>query len=183
MHFSTNGGTSFTKVSTVNAASKVTFGKPALGSSYPTVFIAGTVNAETGLFRSDDQGASWIKINDASQEYGRSYNCLAADRNTFGRLYVGTNRGIFYGDASVTTSIADLNQPNKTEVYPNPFQQGIDIKIAGAFQYVFFDIIGNEVENGKGENSILAGESLKSGIYMVKIVNETGANFLKLIKN
>jgi hypothetical protein len=183
LHYSTNGGTTFTKVAAVNAASKVTFGKPAIGSTYPTVFIAGTVNTTTGLFRSDDQGATWAKINDVNHEYGRSYSCLAADRNVFGRLYLGTSRGILYGDAAVVTSIAYAIEEKKAEVYPNPFEHGITIKSAGIFQYVILDILGKEVEDGKGENTSLAGEHLTTGIYILKIKTESDISFFKISKN
>ena len=104
LYFSANGGTSFSKMSGVNAAYKVAFGKAAPNQTYPAVFIFGTVNNLTGLFRSDDRGVSWVKINNSEQEYGRFYPSMTGDPRVYGRLYIGTQgRGIVYGDIKGVT--------------------------------------------------------------------------------
>jgi hypothetical protein len=56
---------------TVTSAISVGFGKAARGASYPTIYLAGTVNGVTGLFRSTDFGTTWIQINDAQHQWGR----------------------------------------------------------------------------------------------------------------
>jgi xyloglucan-specific exo-beta-1,4-glucanase len=52
-----------------------------------------------GVFRSADEGASWIRINDDQHQYGWIGQTVAGDPRVFGRVYLGTNgRGILRGD-------------------------------------------------------------------------------------
>lgn len=51
------------------------------------------------IWRSDDQGATWLRLNDELHQWGQRFRCLAADPRIFGRVYVGTDgRGILYGE-------------------------------------------------------------------------------------
>ncbi len=97
----TDGGRSFTKLSRVSACGAVGVGKAAPGTVYPTLFIWGKVNAVTGLFRSTDQGATWVRINDDTHEWGGIGNghFVIGDMNHFGRVYMSTvGRGIVTGE-------------------------------------------------------------------------------------
>lgn len=77
------------------------FGKAPPGKTYPALFAAGTLNNITGIFRSDDAGRTWVRINDDQHQYGTRFRCLCGDPRVFGRVYVGTDgRGIVYGDIS-----------------------------------------------------------------------------------
>jgi photosystem II stability/assembly factor-like uncharacterized protein len=97
LHQSTNGGTSFAKVAGVTAAYKVGFGKAAAGQTYPAIYIWGTVGGAFGIFRSDNQGQSWTRINDDQHQFGWIHS-LIGDPRVFGRVYVGTEgRGVQYG--------------------------------------------------------------------------------------
>jgi len=98
LHHSKDSGTSFTKVTGVTTANVVGFGKEKSGASYPSIYIEGVVDSVTGVYRSDDSGATWVHINDATHQYG-SVQCITGDSRTYGRVYFGTNgRGIIYGD-------------------------------------------------------------------------------------
>ncbi|MFE5580507.1 RICIN domain-containing protein [Kitasatospora sp. NPDC056531] len=100
---STDGGRSFTPLSTVQSASAVGFGKAAPGASYQALYLIGTVKGVAGVFRSTDAGASWLRINDDAHQWGNfaSLGLIIGDPNTFGRVYIGTNgRGLQYGDPS-----------------------------------------------------------------------------------
>jgi hypothetical protein len=104
LYFSNNGGAALTKITSVSAAYKVTFGKAAPNANYPTVFIFGKINDIVGLYRSDDMAATWIKINNKDQQFGRGYGCIAGDPKTYGRLFISTGgRGILYGDTPAST--------------------------------------------------------------------------------
>jgi len=97
---STNAGATFARINSVAAANLVAFGKTPAGQSYPAIFLAGKIGSVYGIFRSDDQAASWIRINDDAHQYGWIWS-LAGDPKVFGRLYVGTSgRGIICGDIS-----------------------------------------------------------------------------------
>ncbi len=101
---STNGGSTFTKLSNVSAANTIGFGMAAPGASYVSIYISGTVNGVQGIFRSDDGGNSWILINDSAHQYGIP-TTITGDPRIYGRVYVGTNGlGIVYGDISGTVT-------------------------------------------------------------------------------
>ncbi|MFL6121719.1 cellulose binding domain-containing protein [Actinophytocola sp.] len=96
---STNSGTSFTKVSTVTSARNVGFGKAAPGRTNLTLFTVGVVDGVSGVYRSDDTGATWVRINDDQHQYGNMGEALTGDPRIYGRVYLGTNgRGILYAD-------------------------------------------------------------------------------------
>jgi photosystem II stability/assembly factor-like uncharacterized protein len=100
---STDGGDSWTKLDSVEHAVDVAFGAPLQpGGANPAYFvgkIAGETDLAFSVYQSTDDGATWTRIDDASLGFA-SVVTLAADRQTPGRLYVGTNgRGIYRGDA------------------------------------------------------------------------------------
>jgi hypothetical protein len=97
---STNSGTSFSAISGVTYGGAVGFGKAVAGASYPTVYIWGTVSGVLGVYRSTDTGATWVRVNDDSHEYGGPGNgqFVMGDMNTFGVVYMSTaGRGIAFG--------------------------------------------------------------------------------------
>lgn len=98
---STDAGDSFSSINSVSYCEAVGFGKAAAGQSHPTVFIFGTVGGVTGVFRSTDVGATWVRVNDDEHEYGGLANgeFVKGDMNIFGRVYMSTaGRGIVYGE-------------------------------------------------------------------------------------
>ena len=100
LYHSTDCGASFTRLASIDSAPLVGFGMAAQGSSYPTVYAAGTVKGVYGIFRSKDAGSSWARINDVAHQFG-ALGDLTGDPRIYGRVYVGTEgRGIIYGDVS-----------------------------------------------------------------------------------
>lgn len=96
---STDGGRSFSRVDGGIHVVHLAFGKSPPGSHYPAMYALGVRDTTNAIWRSDDEGASWVRINDAAHEYGRRFRCIAGDPRVFGRVYVGTDgRGIVYGD-------------------------------------------------------------------------------------
>ena len=107
---STDSGVSWTKLTTMAStpagydhyagptfygAQRVALGKPMPGSSYSAaVYLVGTVGGVAGLYRSDDAGASWTRINDDAHQWG-GIGSLAADNNVAGRVYL-VGRGLLY---------------------------------------------------------------------------------------
>ena len=86
----------------VTGVERLALGKAAPGAAYPSVYLVGRVitsmsTETTGLFRSDDGGASFALIDDARQRFGGVIS-LAADPLEHGTVYVGTRgRGVFIG--------------------------------------------------------------------------------------
>ncbi|RPK93995.1 RICIN domain-containing protein [Streptomyces sp. ADI98-10] len=100
---STDGGRTFTTLTTVRSASALGFGKAAPGASYQALYLIGTVKDVTGVFRSTDKGATWLRVNDDTHQWGSigGVGVITGDPDTYGRVYVGTNgRGLQYGDPS-----------------------------------------------------------------------------------
>jgi photosystem II stability/assembly factor-like uncharacterized protein len=96
----TSSGWQFSNIANITYCGAVGFGKAAVGTSYPTVFIWGTIGGVTGVYRSTDAGQSWTRINDNAHQYGGPGNghFVAGDMNTFGVVYMSTaGRGIVVG--------------------------------------------------------------------------------------
>lgn len=96
---SSDGGRTFVRKNGDVAVAALAFGKAPPGKDYPALFAIGTRGTTTAIWRSDDQGSSWVRVNDAEHEYGRAFRCIAGDPRVFGRVYVGTDgRGVVYGE-------------------------------------------------------------------------------------
>ncbi|QUD90332.1 WD40/YVTN/BNR-like repeat-containing protein [Phenylobacterium montanum] len=81
----------------VDSAVSVAFGKAAPGQAYPAVFIVGKVKGQDGLWRSDDEGKTWVRINDDAHQFA-SAGPLAGDPLEYGTVYVGVGgRGVMMG--------------------------------------------------------------------------------------
>lgn len=100
---STNGGRNFTTLKSVRSAAALGFGKAKPGTSYQALYLIGTVKGVTGVFRSTDKGATWLRVNDKAHQWGAigAVGVITGDPDTYGRVYIGTNgRGLQYGDPS-----------------------------------------------------------------------------------
>ncbi|PAZ09944.1 xyloglucanase [Streptomyces sp. SA15] len=100
---STDGGATFTKLSNVEQADTIGFGKAAAGASYQTLYTSAKIGGVRGIFRSTDKGATWTRINDDAHQWGSTGEAITGDPRVYGRVYIATNgRGVIYGDASDT---------------------------------------------------------------------------------
>jgi len=98
LYYTDNAEKGFKKINKVEEVHAFGFGKQAPGRNYPALYLAGTINGADGIFRSDDEGKSWVRINDDKHRWGLVLQ-ITGDPNRYGRVYVGTHgRGIFYGD-------------------------------------------------------------------------------------
>lgn len=113
LYHSTDEGKTFSAVSGVSAAFGLGFGMPATGANYPALYMIGQVSGDSScsqnpsdattvpsqcIYRSTDEGKTWLHINDFAHQYG-SYNIITGDPRVFGRVYLGTaGRGIIEGD-------------------------------------------------------------------------------------
>ncbi|MFJ4807613.1 cellulose binding domain-containing protein [Streptomyces longwoodensis] len=105
---STDSGATFTRLSGVEQADTIGFGKAAPGASYQTLFTSAKIGGVRGVFRSTDKGASWTRVNDDAHQWGWTGGAITGDPRVYGRVYVATNgRGIVYGDTSDTGGGSD----------------------------------------------------------------------------
>lgn len=97
---STDSGRTFRKIPGVDAAHQIGFGAAAPGRNTPALYLDGTVRGQAAFHRSDDGGATWVRISDDRLRLGW-LRCLTGDPRVFGRVYLGTSgRGILVGEPS-----------------------------------------------------------------------------------
>lgn len=98
LYHAAKAGAEFELKKGVNEIHAFGFGKAAPESEYPSLYLIGVVNKTRGVFRSDDQAKSWVRINDDDHQWGLLLH-VTGDPKKYGRVYVGTHgRGAIYGD-------------------------------------------------------------------------------------
>jgi len=99
LYHAIKGASSFSQISGVQSAWGISEGAPQPGSTALTLFLAGEIAGQGGLYRSTNSGGSWIRIDDAANEYGY-WNIVQGDPRVFARVYIGTGgRGIVEADS------------------------------------------------------------------------------------
>ncbi|MCM3746596.1 fibronectin type III domain-containing protein [Paenibacillus pasadenensis] len=162
---SSNSGDTWTPVPGVQQAKLFAFGKNRLGSPYPTVFVYGKVDNAVGIFRSDDFGATWVKIDVLDPAIGDEANTMEGDRQVWGRVYIGTNgTGVFYGD-SLTSEGSDTDPPSTPTGVTSLSQTATTIKLAWTASTDNTGVAGYNIYNG----GVFAGSttSLSSTSFVV----------------
>jgi hypothetical protein len=98
LYHSADTGLTFTEFPDVLEIHAFGFGMAAPGNRYPALYLIGSIVGIRGIFRSDDQARSWVRINDARHQWGLLLQ-VTGDPKKYGRVYVGTHgRGIILGD-------------------------------------------------------------------------------------
>ena len=99
LYRSSNAGSTFAHVPSDVRVIALGFGKSPPNRTHPTLFAIGTRGELLAIWRSDDEGRTWVRINDEAHEYGRRFRVITGDPRVYGRVYVGTDgRGIVYGN-------------------------------------------------------------------------------------
>ncbi|HEY1787559.1 MAG TPA: cellulase [Verrucomicrobiae bacterium] len=95
---STDGGDTFIKIENVGDAYAFGCGKSASPNGSPALYLFGKIESLSGIYRSDDEGRTWLRLNDAEHQFGW-ISKLTGDPRVFGRVYLATTgRGIIYGE-------------------------------------------------------------------------------------
>jgi photosystem II stability/assembly factor-like uncharacterized protein len=99
LYRSSNGGQTFTQITSVDYADAFGFGKAAAGTETPTLFVSGEIDGVKGVFGSTDLGNSWSQVPDLPNEFLGDVRSVVGDMNDFGRVYLGVaSNGFIYGD-------------------------------------------------------------------------------------
>jgi len=126
---STNSGASFTKLANVQEADGIGFGKAATGSTYAAVYAIAKIDGVRGIFRSNDGGATWVRINDDQHQYGRP-TTITGDPRVYGRVYLGTNgRGILYAEPAGTSTVNNSTITPTTATFDKKTANQADIAV------------------------------------------------------
>lgn len=181
---STNSAESFRKIEKVTYCEAVGFGKAAPDKNYPAVYIFGTVDWITGVFRSDDEGDSWVHINDDAHEYGGLANgeFVMGDMNVYGRVYMSTaGRGIVYGEPEglADTKEMILFKKNNRITLAAVSRNSLHINISNneAINLSFYDMNGKLITRRvlKGSDTVSFKSIFKAfGVYTFMIKNSDG---------
>jgi hypothetical protein len=96
---STNYGATWTTVANVGEVWAIGFGKEKPGGGgYPAIFIAGYVSSVFGVYRSDDNAATWVSL---GANPGGSFDAIVditGDPDVYGDVYVALQQtGFMYG--------------------------------------------------------------------------------------
>ena len=60
--------------------------------------VIGKVEGVYGFYRSDDEAATWMRINDDAHQFA-SINAITGDPRVYGRVYLGSaSRGVIFGE-------------------------------------------------------------------------------------
>ncbi|MDQ0169862.1 X2-like carbohydrate binding domain-containing protein [Paenibacillus tundrae] len=150
---STDSGASFSKLSNVEEADSIGFGKAAPGQDVVALYTIAQIDGTRGFFRSDDGGASWVRINDDQHQYAR-VTTITGDPRIYGRVYLGTNgRGILYADPVGGNNGGGGNPPvSNSSIHPST----AEFDLATEHQA---DISINLTLNGNTLSSIRVGNS------------------------
>ena len=65
------------------------YGAPATAGGYSSIYIVGYVNNVYGIWRSDNDGQSWIQIGDYPDGSLDQIKTISGDPNIYGQVYVG----------------------------------------------------------------------------------------------
>ncbi|MFM7021840.1 MAG: carbohydrate binding domain-containing protein [Flavobacteriales bacterium] len=96
--------------------------------------------------------------------------------------------GIVLPDSSITTIVYEVSAVTAVAeiengvIFPNPFNEKLTVSFNGKFDYEITAVNGVVVEKGSGENLICVGETLSSGLYLLKVGNSSDFSFIKIIK-
>ncbi|HEY9047057.1 MAG TPA: T9SS type A sorting domain-containing protein [Ohtaekwangia sp.] len=187
LKYSTDHGATYTTIANVTYCKSIGIGKAMPAANYPTVFIWGTVSGVTGLFRSADQGATWLRMNDDANEFAGA-PFLIGDMNVAGRLYMsaGGGRGIIYWYDINTEpeTVMNINEEGQQGLlmYPNPTTSMITIPNAGTLRSVtLLDERGKRISSVRvqGDNAIVSLKDLPAGIYLIELVDHRGSTTIK----
>lgn len=98
LYHTTDAAKPFVKIPAVEQIHAFGFGKSAPMAQDPALYLVGVIGGVRGVFRSDDGGAHWVRINDDQHQWGLILQ-VSGDPRIYGRVYVGTHgRGVLYGD-------------------------------------------------------------------------------------
>lgn len=159
-----DGGATWSKFGAVTRCDAVGFGAPKTGSSHPAAYLWGTVNAVTGIFRSDDTGATWTRINDDAHEYGGPANgqFVLGDMNVWGRVYMSTaGRGIAWGEPPTTP----VGTASRKASRPAMLRNGSRLVSTSGASLVLTDLEGRRIRSSSAPEGLdLTG--LPPGVYL-----------------
>ena len=203
---STNSGTSFTQLANVEEADNIGLGKAAPNQTYVAIYTSAKIGGARGIFRSDNEGVSWVRINDDQHQYAWTGKVITGDPRIYGRVYFGTNgRGIIYGDIQTTqlskpmvnVKAAEMEMPSESgslKLSPNPSlgeqflinypiekRNGMNLFVTDANGRTVYQQKLSSVDFESTQTLIRLPKKLSGGVYLVSISNGEKTYSTKLV--
>jgi len=99
LYHSMDGGATWEQFEGFDNVPIIGLGMAAPGANYQALYTNAKLNGQWGIYRSDDKGQSWLRINDDTRQFGAADIAITGDPRIYGRVYLATNgRGILYRD-------------------------------------------------------------------------------------
>jgi hypothetical protein len=99
LYHSMDGGKIWEKIGSFDNIPIIGLGKAAPNADYQALYTNAKLNGKWGIFRSDDKGKNWVRINDDLHQFGAADTAITGDPRTYGRVFLATNgRGIQWRD-------------------------------------------------------------------------------------
>jgi photosystem II stability/assembly factor-like uncharacterized protein len=162
-------------------------GKAAPGKTYPALYIWGKPQASdpVGLYRSDDEGQMWVRINDDQHQFGGAGNAqlVKGDMNVYGRVYMSTvGRGIIYGEISSGTPIPIPDNRTSGDIKLSRAAGEIVLLTTGKGNYKIYSIAGILQESGFCEGNTVIGRRLNPCVYIAVVNTQPVTQSIKFVK-
>lgn len=119
---SINGGNSFSKISGITKMKGIGFGKAISPSTAITIYLAANYKGVDGIFRSTDDGQTWIGISNGNVPFPIITD-VTGDLRYENIVYLATGgRGIIYGTDGISTQVGvtKIKATSRLNIYPNP---------------------------------------------------------------
>lgn len=95
---STDGGVTWTTISTIQSVRGYDFGVGLPGATYPSIFAVGYVGGVVGVYRSDDQTATWTLLTTQPNGTVDFIRNVGASKDSYGEHWVTTaGSGLIHG--------------------------------------------------------------------------------------
>ena len=188
LYVSKDKGATFSKVPGLEVCKAIGSGKGAADGKYALYAYADN-GFYNGIFRSDDEGKTWLIINDDKHQFGGVGNggFIVGDENLFGRFYMSSiGMGIVYGDLpanfqepvyncntlySSTSAEMHAADSSTLSATPNPFSSTFSLGTSGTLRV--FNALGTLVLCRQYAAGEPVGQELPAGIYIVNINGQT----------
>ena len=184
---SSDGGTTWSTLSTIDEVYAYGFGKIETGNSFASLIVYGKIGAVESIFISYDLGLTFTNLGTLNVPEGIITN-IEGDMKVSNRIYISTGcRGGWYGDVPQTLAVSE-NKFEKLVLYPNPtssefsFLTSENINLENATVEIF-DLLGRKIKEQK-INSIsdkISTITLNSGTYLIVLKSDNKRLVSKLI--
>lgn len=87
---STDGGTTWAQVGSMKSVRGLDFGKSAPGQTYPAIYAVGVYSGVVGVYRSDDNAATWVLLSTQPNGTVDMIRNIGASKETYGKHWITT---------------------------------------------------------------------------------------------